>query len=239
MLQTVLFMVVLGVAFTVQAITGLGGPLIAMPLGIALVGVETAKPVITLLGWATALFTTIPIVRHINVRELLKITGVMLAFVLAGLWLFDSLNMDFLLVFYGIIIILIGARRLFFPTDRKMPGWLKWVFLCAAGLMQGMFVSGGSFLTVYAASQLEEKQTFRATVSCVWVILNIFMIVSNLRDGSFTPPVVSTVLWGIIPTVAATVLGTLIAKKLNRDTFIKLTYVILLICGTVLLISNI
>ena len=46
--MTVLFLLILFAAFTIQSLTGFGGPLIAMPLSIPAVGVDLAKPVITL-----------------------------------------------------------------------------------------------------------------------------------------------------------------------------------------------
>ena len=53
MLHTVLFCLIILVTFVFQAVTGFGGPLIAMPLAIPLVGVATAKPILTLCSWVT------------------------------------------------------------------------------------------------------------------------------------------------------------------------------------------
>ncbi|MBQ3954928.1 MAG: sulfite exporter TauE/SafE family protein, partial [Clostridia bacterium] len=52
--MTVLFLLIVLAAFTVQSLTGFGGPLIAMPLGISAVGLATAKPVVTLCAWLSA-----------------------------------------------------------------------------------------------------------------------------------------------------------------------------------------
>ena len=41
--------------------------------------------------------------------------------------------------------------------------------LLAAGMIHGMFVSGGALLVVYATLVLKDKEEFRATVALIWV----------------------------------------------------------------------
>ncbi len=237
--MTLLFLLIVLVAFTVQTLTGFGGPLIAMPLGIAVIGVATAKPIITLCAWLSALAVAIKNRKDIDWKELLKMSGVMLVFMIAGLWLFKNVHMTYLQVIYGIIVMLIGLKKLFFPSEKPIPKWLSLVAICFAGVMQGLFVSGGSFLVIYAVSAIPEKQKFRATLSGVWTVVNILLLVSYIVDGSFTAPVLTTAAWSLIPLAAAVVIGSLLAGKLNQKTFLKVAYVLLVVSGAILLITNI
>ena len=235
---TVLFLLILFAAFAVQSLTGFGGPPIAMPLGIAVVGVATAKPVITLGAWLAGLIVAVKNYKDIDWRELAKMSGVMLVFMIAGLWLFKNVQMSYLQVIYGVIVMAIGLKKLFFPSDKAMPKWLAAAAVCAAGIMQGLFVSGGSFLVVYAVSAIPEKQKFRATLSAVWTILNLLLLGSYVLDGSFTPPVLALSAWSLIPMGAAVAVGSLLANRLNQKTFLKAAYILLVISGAVLLITN-
>jgi len=236
--MTVLFLLIVLAAFTVQSLTGFGGPLIAMPLGISAVGLATAKPVVTLCAWLSAAIVALKNRKDIVLPELFKMTGTMLVFMLAGLWLFKNVQMNFLQVIYGIIVMCIGVKKLFFPSDKPMPKWVSPLAICLAGVMQGLFVSGGSFLVIYAVGAIPEKKQFRATLSGVWALLNIFLLGSYFFDGSFTQPVISASLLSLIPLTAAVVCGSLLAGKLNQKVFLKVAYILLIVSGAVLLITN-
>lgn len=236
--MTVLFLLIVLAAFTVQSLTGFGGPLIAMPLGISAVGLATAKPVVTLCAWLSAAIVALKNRKDIVYPELFKMTGTMLVFMMAGLWLFKNVQMNFLQVIYGIIVMCIGVKKLFFPSDKPMPKWVSPLAICLAGVMQGLFVSGGSFLVIYAVGAIPEKQKFRATLSGVWALLNIFLLGSYFFDGSFTQPVITSSLLSLIPLTAAVVCGSLLAGKLNQKVFLKVAYILLIVSGAVLLITN-
>ncbi|MBQ4370420.1 MAG: sulfite exporter TauE/SafE family protein [Oscillospiraceae bacterium] len=237
--MTVLFLLIILVSFIIQSLTGFGGPLIAMPLGIAVAGVSTAKPVVTLAAWLSAAIIAVKNRRDIDYKELFKMSGVMLVFMIAGLWLFKTIKMSYLQVVYGVIVILIGLKKLFLPSEKPMPKWLAAAAVCAAGIMQGLFVSGGSFLVIYAVSAIPEKKKFRATLSGVWAIVNILLLVSYAIDGSFTRPVLTTAAWSLIPILGAVVIGSLLAGRLNQKTFLKVAYLLLVVSGAILLITNI
>ena len=119
-----------------------------------------------------------------------------------------------------------------------MPRWLAAVSICIAGIMQGLFVSGGSFLVIYAVSRIHEKQKFRATLSAVWATVNILLLVSYAFDGSFTAPVLTTSAWALIPLAAAVTAGSLLAGRLKQQTFLKAAYLLLIVSGAILLITN-
>ncbi|MBE6726773.1 MAG: sulfite exporter TauE/SafE family protein [Ruminococcaceae bacterium] len=236
--MTILFLLILFAAFTIQSLTGFGGPLFAMPLSIPAVGVHLAKPVITLCAWASAAVIAWKNRKDIVWRELFKMSGTMLVFMVAGLWLFRTVQMQFLQAIYGAVVLCIGLKKLFFPSEEAMPRWMVILSICLAGVMQGMFVSGGSFLVIYAVGAIPEKQQFRATLSGVWAFVNIFLLATYVLDGSFTAEVVRTSALALIPLSAAVVCGSLLAGKLNQKAFLKAAYILLAVSGAVLLLTN-
>ena len=74
---------------------------------------------------------------------------------------------------YGVIIVIIGIKNLAVPQQKFMPEWALWIILALAGLIQGMFVSGGALLVIYAVQKLRDQQQFRITLSAVWTVLNL------------------------------------------------------------------
>ncbi len=238
MWNTSLFILVIAFAVFVQSVAGFGGTLLAMPLGIVLVGVGVAKPVMTIVAWLTGVMVAVSERKDIDKKELLKMLGVMLAGVLLGIWLFGSVSLNFLLIGYAVIIILIGLKKLFFDSEKTLPAPLQWASLAIAGIMQGLFVSGGSFLLVYAVARMKEKQVIRSTVNAVWAFLNIFLITTYAIGGTLTPEVLKMTGLCVVPTFAAVFAARAVAKKIDQKTFLRIAYVILIASGTVLLITN-
>lgn len=237
-LKTVLFILILMFGVFVQALAGFGGTLLSMPLGIMLMGIDLTKPVMTIVAWITGVIVVVTEYKHINRRELIKMVAVMLAGVLIGLWLTGRVQLQFLLIIYAVVVAGIGVKKLFFRQKKEAPTVLQNISLGIAGLMQGLFVSGGSFLAVYSVAKLKDKQEFRATSNAVWAIINTVMITTYGISGTLTADVLKMSAIAVIPTLAAVWLGDALTKKVKQSTFLKVVYVILIFSGAVLLITN-
>ena len=237
-LNHILFILVMMFGVFVQALAGFGGTLLSMPLCIMLVGLPLSKPVLTIVAWITGMSSLVTQYKYIIWRELAKMVGVMLLGVLGGLWATGRIRLDFLLIIYAVIVIAIGVRKLFFPQKKEVSVPVRNAALAVAGIMQGLFVSGGSFLAVYAVAQIKEKREFRATVNAVWGILNLVMIITYITGGLMTREVLTMSGIAIIPTVIAIWLGNLLSKHIRQSTFLKIIYIVLIVSGIVLLISN-
>ncbi|MBQ0084597.1 MAG: sulfite exporter TauE/SafE family protein, partial [Clostridiales bacterium] len=139
MLNDILFVLTMTFGVFVQALAGFGGPLFAMPIGIMLCGIGLAKPVMTILAWLTGITVVITEYKYIKIKELIKMVAVMLVGVLGSLWVSDKINLNFLLIFYGIIVAGIGAKRLFVKSKKETSPLIQNVSLGLAGIMQGLF----------------------------------------------------------------------------------------------------
>ena len=166
-MEKVLFSVAFFFAYTVQAVTGFAGNIFAMPVGTHLLGLHSSVAILNTLGFFACGLLAVMNIKHVNWRELGKIVGTMLPFVLVGIWLDTILPLDVLLRVYGLIIVLVGAKNLISKRQRFLPEWALWGVLVSAGLIQGMFVSGGALLVIYAMQKMTDKQQFRTTLSMV------------------------------------------------------------------------
>ncbi len=237
-MEQILFILIAMAAIFIQALVGFGGTLLAMPLGIMAVGIALAKPVMTVVAWIAAVAIVVMDFRYIDWRELLKMTGVMLVGVLGGLWISGKVQLQFLLIVYALVVMGIGIKKMFFPAKRPPSPLIKNGSLAIAGIMQGLFVSGGSFLAVYSVAQISEKRVFRATVNAVWAVINIFMIVSYWINGALTRPVLILSAESVVPTLVAVWLGAVCSERVNQKMFLKIIYIILIASGAVLLVTN-
>ena len=130
-----------------------------------------------------------------------------------------------------------AVKNLFFQAeeDRQLPKPVLLMILLAAGIIHGMFVSGGALLVVYMSSIIREKGEFRATVSAVWVVLDTVLMVTQIRSGLFTGENVRLMLWAMIPLAVSVLLGGWLHQRINQKLFTKLTYVLLIVSGGIAL----
>ena len=236
MIEFLFFLVILFGVF-LQASVGFG-TVVTMPLGILLMGLDVTKPVVNFVALLTGLTVLITEYRYINWRELLKMSAVMMLGILAALWIAGTVKMSFLLILYGAVVIGIGVKKLFFPAKKPTSKAVQNTALAIAGIMQGLFVSGGSFLAVYAVDRLPDKREFRATTNALWAILNTAMLIIYFTGGQADKKVLVMGAIAIIPMILGTWLGGVFASRIKQDTFLKLVYVILIASGIVLLVSN-
>ena len=143
---------------------------------------------------------------------------------------------DILLTVYGVVIIAVALKNLCIHSEKKLPAAVLWIVLFLAGIIHGMFVSGGALLVIYATQVLKDKEEFRATVAPVWVVLNSCLMFTQIRGGVIGQADVRLILMSIVPLLAATWIGKKLVKKVSQKVFLNLTYVLLLISGVSLIV---
>lgn len=223
-------------AYLINGITGFAGNIFAMPVGMNTIGHETSIVVLNCTGWIASIMIAVTGLKHIVWREVGKMCIVMIIFMAIGAWINTVAPLGILSKIYGAAILIIAIRGLFFNKNNKdLPEWLLWIILAFAGVIQGMFVSGGSFLAIYALQKIKEKEAFRATTTMTWVILNGAYAIFGIAQGGLAGDGWLLLLVCIPLLIIATWLGGLIQKRISQEQFTKFTYVLLVVVGVVML----
>lgn len=232
----VIFMIILLLSNTIQTITGFAGNMIAMPFSIHVVDISTAKCVLNVFSMIACAWIAIKCRKDIQWKILGKMTGIMMLGMIFASLVLERLNLDYLLIPYGIMIIIIALKKLFVKqksNQSKLPQWLSIVIIFCAGIIHELFVSGGALLVVYAVTALPDKNEFRATVSCIWVVMDGILIFDHLYAGLYISINLMLITFSVIPLVISVIVGNWLYKKINQQMFLKITYVLLLIAGIV------
>ena len=235
-MEMFLYIAALLIANTIQGITGFAGNVLAMPPVAVVLGVDTARTALNVLGVVSGLFMTIWFRQHIIWREVGRIIAYIMPGIIAGIAIYRIFPADNLLAAYGLVVALIGAWYLRGKRKRILPRPAMAAVIFAAGVMQGMFVSGGPLLVIYAVTILRNKEAFRATLSAVWCILNLFILADIMWEGTLTPDVIHYSLIGVVPVRAATIIGGELQKRVSQSAFMKLTYLLLIASGASLIV---
>lgn len=224
-------------AFFTQAATGFGALVISMTLGALL------YPIDVLLNWFVPLVVLLSLYLlarhhgHIDWSLFLKkiLPGMGLG-MLVGQYVFYSLNTEVLKYALGGIVVFLAGRELLRRGDmpRNIP-LLPWTL--AAGVVHGIFATGGPLLVYGLNGQSIEKSVFRSTLTLVWGVLAFSLVLSYIFSGQLTTAALPQIgmLAAILP--FSIMAGEWAHRYINEALFKKVINVLLVFCGVVLLLK--
>ncbi len=272
----VFFLVIL-LSNIIQGITGFAGTILAMPPSLMLVGYDTAKPVLNVLGLLSGIYVFAGHRKHVCWGELKKIVAVMAAGIVGGIFLkgFFAGRERALYALLGPLVVCLslqGLHKLWrdwlgtqedaaagaeaaaeakaaagakaaeakAAAEGKAAGPDKaglYLLLGLAGIVHGIFVSGGPLLIGYLTKRIQDKVSFRATISTVWVVLNTIILLDDIRSGLWNPELVKIQVASIPFLLAGMAVGSRLYAKMSQRLFMLITYVLLFVSGISLLIK--
>ncbi len=225
--------------FTTQIATGFGANVIAIALGSLFLPIETMLPILVSLNVVMTSSTITKIGVHIHKPTLFKlIFPLMLAGMILGIALLDYLSNTHLKHLLACLVLWFSIResyKLYTMSEQKPKGkfWQgSWTFV--AGIMHGLFVSGGPIL-VYALSRTSlNKAQFRATLIATWLGLNSFYAVVLWHKGVLENYYVQIAYY--LPVLLLSLFaGQFIHKRINEILFKKVVYALLALSAIILL----
>lgn len=164
MTNYIVFFLVILLANIIQGITGFAGTILAMPPSLMLVGYSVAKPVLNVLGLLSGIYVFVGHREHVSWKEVKKIVAVMAVSILLGILikgLFEGKE-QLLYKLLGIFVILLSIqgglslRRKGADENAESRSAAQaadspfsYVILVLAGIVHGIFVSGGPLLISY------------------------------------------------------------------------------------------
>lgn len=232
----IFFMAAIFISNIVQALTGFAGVMLSIPPTILLYGPDMAKAVINVVCWLVCVVLMWQNRKFISIRELLKIIVFMLIGMGIGIHLYNVVNPDILIPFYGAVIIAAALKNLILKQPAHLSQWIAIPVLLGAGVIHGMFASGGALLVIYLAATFRNKDSFRANVAAVWSVLNLVLMGNDYEKGLFTGEFFELLGYSLIPLGIAVYLGNKVHHMINQKMFNYITYGLLLMAGSIILV---
>ena len=252
MTNYIVFFLVILLTNIIQGITGFAGTILAMPPSLMLVGYSVAKPVLNVLGLLSGIYVFVGHREHVSWKEVKKIVAVMAVSILLGILikgLFEGKE-QLLYKLLGIFVILLSIqgglslRRKGADENAESRSAAQaadspfsYVILVLAGIVHGIFVSGGPLLISYLTKKIKNKVSFRATISTVWIFLNTLIMLDDIRAGFWTGGLLITQLISLPFLFAGMYIGSRLYVRMSQRFFMILTYILLFISGISLLVK--
>jgi uncharacterized membrane protein YfcA len=232
---------ILILAHTVETLLGFGSTLIALSLGVHLLPLETLVPVLVSLGLLQSIWLVGRCFRHIDWTVLL-LTILPLAAIgmVVGLFSREIASENTLKSVLGGFILIVSLAELANLFIKKTPGgqlsrYFSIPLLIGGGIFHGLFATGGPPIVYFASRQLRTPQTFRATLSMLWLVLNTGLVITFLAGGQMDLAKAGMAAMVLPGFAIGILLGSLIQVK--EIWFKGLTYLLLLFSGLFLIVK--
>jgi hypothetical protein len=226
-------------AFTIEGAIGFGGTVVAASVGAQLVPLAALLPGFVVVNLALS--------SYLLARGRDAIAWRMLAVEIAppvalgaagGLALWHLPAIELLSLVFGAFVAALAAFRLARPTATELPRALRIAFLVAGGLAHGLFGTGGPLIVYVVRRRLPDKAAFRATLSVLWIVLNLALVANFLSLHAYTARagwLGAAVAVALIPGLA---IGERLHRALDAAKFERAVWIVLLVAGLALAIRS-
>jgi uncharacterized membrane protein YfcA len=240
-----LLAVIVFVAFLVEAAAGFGSVVVAMTVG------ALWWPVPQLLAWLVPVNLVLSVYlvargrgaldwRFLG-RRLLPLMAVGLAAgtALAG----RAAEAAWLKPVFGLFVVGVAGWQLARALSSQgegapLPPMTRSLALLGAGVIHGVYATGGPLAVLVSARELKDKAAFRATLSALWVALNALVLPRLVAQGEVTAATLSTSALLLAPLALGIVAGEWVHHRLDERRFRLGVAGLLLVAGAVLTVGS-
>ena len=231
-MQNWLVLCLIFLAVFTQSLTGFGSGLVAMAFLPALLGVQTAVPLVILVTASLEMILLIRQRAHFNFKAVWRMMLTALLGIPLGVWALGGLGERALLLVLGVVM---AGYALYALLNLRLPRLEHpaWAYLAGflAGILGGAYGVAGPPAIIYGNCRGWKPDEFKSNLQGLFLVCDILTIAEHAMVGNLTQQVWSSYLL-VLPAIAAGLLaGAFLERFINPQTFRKLVLVLLLIMG--------
>ncbi len=229
--------IVLSAAF-LQTLSGFGFAIIVMPLVTLAIGLQTAAPLVALVGLTVYTTNLIRYRQAIDARELLRLGLASALGVPVGLWALIHVDESIIKPLMGLILASYAVYTLAHPRTRRLESrWWAYPAGFAAGCLGGAYNTPGPPVIVYGSLCQWPRQEFRAMLQALFFVNALLVVVSHSLARHLTADVLTLYLYALPALGLGIVAGSRVDARLNRERFRSLVTVMILLLGLFLILG--
>ncbi len=229
-------LLIVTLAAAVRATVGFGDALIAMSLLVLVVGLETATPLVGLLGISNAVIMLFLSWQKIDMRSILPFLGASAVGIPLGAFLLTRLSGDGLIVTLGVVLVAFGLFKLTRPAlpALRHPA-LTFVLGVISGLFGGAYNVSGPVAVLYGGLRRWPPEVFKASLQGYFIVTSLLIATSHGVAGLWTQEVWRLYVFAVPLTAAAIFAGHKFAKRVPQRGLERLINVAIVLLGFTLI----
>lgn len=237
--------VVVLLAFSIEAALGFGATLVAVALGSFFVGLDVLLPALVPLNVLLSGFLVARYWRAVETRFLFtRLLPLMAVGLPLGQLAFQTIDASILKRIFGAFVAVVAAielRRMRLhaneaPVPLRRP--VEVAFLLLGGVVHGAFATGGPMAVYVTGRVVHDKGAYRATLSVLWLALNLVLVGSYGVSGALGPETLSLSVVLAPSLLLGLVVGELAHHRVPVATFRAGVFAMLLLAGGMLLVRG-
>ena len=192
-LTDVLLIAIVTVAFATETAIGFGATLITLSLGSLLLPTADLLYAVLPLNALLSAAILVRARRHVDLRLLgLRVLPWMALGFPIGVVAFTRVPEGVLKRALGVFVLVLAGlelvKKLRAPAaERPLPRAAALGLLFLGGVVHGAFATGGPPVVYVCGRLVPDKRVFRATLTALWLLLGLVLIVIHARDGHLGP----------------------------------------------------
>jgi hypothetical protein len=227
------------VAFFVEAAAGFGSMVVALTVGAWWFEVNALLGVLVPLNLVLSGYLVVRGAASVDRRFLLTLLPLLCVGLLVGSVIAESLTSTrWLQLSFGAFVTVMAAWQLRAPGTVALSRTTRTSALLAAGVVHGLFATGGPLAVFVAARELPDKHAFRATLAMLWVVLNVLVLPRLAHQSVLTFESMTLSALLLVPLGVGIALGELAHAGLNEARFRRVVSVLLMLAGATLTLKT-
>jgi uncharacterized membrane protein YfcA len=236
------YLLVVGILFVstlTRSTLGFGDALIAMPLLVMTVGVQTATPLVAFMGFTIATSILSRDWRDVDIKAAWRLIVSSLVGIPVGIILLKGAPEGLVKAILGALLVLFGLYNLVTP---RLPT-LQWqgfayLFGFVAGILGGAYNVNGPPIVIYSALRRWPPERFRVTLQGYFFPSGLMLLGSHALAGLWTPDVLRFYGYSLPSILLAVVLGGKLNRSIPQGRFERVVHGFLVLIGTYLLMQG-
>jgi len=208
------------IGFFVESILGFGGGLIAYSILGFFIDLKEMIMAGLYIGTLSSAHIFFSDKKSFDKKIFKSILPLCLIGTIIGVIFFTKLSEEILCLFFGILLILLAIKIMFFDKY-TFPKIFKNKLIFIGGISHGSFGIGGPFWVNALKNQFKNKSELRSTMAITFVFFNLIRIIQLFLQDSLNLAFFVNIWWTVIPVFIAIKLGHLIHLKISEDLFKK------------------
>lgn len=226
------------VAIFVQASSGFGLALVSMPLLVAVLGVQTAAPLVAIIAILAEVAILVRYRQGLAFRAVALFTAAALVAVPLGILFLRRVDEAVVTMALGVILLVYALYALLVPRLPRLthPAWAIGLgFL--GGLLNGAYNTGGPPIIVYGTCRRWEPATFKSNLQGYFLVIGLVTLGAHVVGGTITPVVWRNVLLALPGVALGLAVGFSLDGRLNPARFRQIVFTLLAALGLSLILG--
>ena len=231
------FIIIFFAIFT-QSVTGFGLALVSMPLLTAVLGIQTAAPLVALFALVAELILLIYYREDFSLRVVWRLAIAAVAGIPLGILALRTIDEQVVLTVLGLVV---AGYALYALLNFRLPTIQQpvWAYIAgfAAGVLGGAYNAPGPPVIVYGNCRDWPAAQFKSNLQGFFLFNSVLIATAHLLADNYTPLVFRGMLVALPAVAAGIFAGVSLAKRISGGLFRKLVLWLLLGIGVWLIIG--